>query len=79
MIYDVLAKALLDWHCENIKDGFGLNDEKFIFARIHPWGDFGFTSKMNYSGLMAQPSRTGRNKGIVKRAKQGLFDIFING
>ena len=27
---------------------------------------------------MAQPSRTGRNKGIIKKEKQGLFDIFIN-
>lgn len=78
MIYDDLAKALLDWHCQNLKDEYGLNDGDYIFTRIEPWGDFGFTSKMNYTGLMAQPSRTGRNKGIVKRPKQGLFDIFIN-
>lgn len=78
MIYDDLAKALLDLHCENLKSKFGLNEGYHIFTRIEPWGDFGFTSMMNYTGLMAQPSRTGRNKGTVKKSKQGLFDIFIN-
>ena len=78
MIYDCLANALLEEHCRNIDSNFALNNATYIFANIKPWGDFGFTAMMNYSGLMAQPSRTGRNKGIVKRAKQGLFDIFIN-
>lgn len=41
-------------------------------------GEFGFEWKDNYSGLMAQPPRTGVNKGIVKRPKQGLFDIFVS-
>lgn len=77
MIYDYLAKALLECHSENLENNFSLNDGDYIFARINLWGEFGFAAKMNYSGLMAQPSRTGRNKGIVKRPKQGLFDIFI--
>ncbi len=54
-----------------------LKNEDVVLLRTKN-GEFGFTCKHNYSGLMAQPSRTGKNKGIVKREKQGLYDIFIN-
>lgn len=40
-------------------------------------GDFGFSLRPNYTGLMAQASRTGKNRGRVVREKQGLFDIYI--
>lgn len=40
-------------------------------------GDFGFRCMNYYTGLMAQPSRTGKNKGNVRRPKQGLFDICV--
>lgn len=77
-MYDFLASTLLDIHQSNINSGFCSPDITFVTDSIRNYGDFGFTAQMNYSGLMAQPSRTGRNRGIVKREKQGLFDIFIN-
>lgn len=76
MIYHFLAEHLIDMHLENYRSGNANNE--YIFCSIPPYGDFGFTAMYNYSGLMAQPSRTGKNKGIVKREKQGLFDIMIN-
>lgn len=64
-MYDEWARIRLD-----------ATDDVVIFSSGRN-GDFGFTCMNYYSGLMAQPSRTGKNKGIVKRAKQGLFDIVI--
>ena len=40
-------------------------------------GDFGFEYMADYSGLMAQPPKMGRDKGKVKRPKQGYFDIRV--
>lgn len=48
------------------------------FYRSPKNGRFGFTIKRDYSGLMAQPAKTGKFKGKVQRAKQGLFDIVID-
>ncbi|MFA6308638.1 MAG: hypothetical protein WC677_02685 [Clostridia bacterium] len=53
-----------------------LSDGDYIHL-ITENGDFGFEWRRNYSGLMAQPSRTGKNKGVIKKSSQGLFDIFI--
>lgn len=57
---------------------------KLLLLRNHTFyrspknGRFGFDIKHNYSGLMAQPAKTGRNRGRVSRPKQGLFDIVID-
>lgn len=76
-MYDFLANNLLSIHRENIRNNFQQQNTLFVLDTIGDYGDFGFIAQMNYCGLMAQPSRTGRNRGIVKREKQGLFDIFI--
>jgi hypothetical protein len=74
-MYQILAKELLNCHQNYLENGQCSND--VTLYRIHPYGEFGFIAQMNYSGLMAQPSRTGKSKGVVKREKQGLFDIYI--
>lgn len=76
MIYHIFADALLNKHIEFLEEG--LSESEYIYVNIPRYGNFGFNAKFNYDGLMAQPSRTGRNRGIVKREKQGLFDISIN-
>ncbi len=76
MIYHVFAEELLNRHIDYINDG--VENGEYIFCSLPQYGNFGFSVMFNYNGLMAQPSRTGRNKGIVKREKQGLFDIQIN-
>lgn len=63
-IYTELAEALLD-----------MDDYTFYKSSLN--GKFGFVYQREYSGLMAKPSKTGKNKGIIKRSKQGLFDIVI--
>lgn len=58
--------------------------KKLLLMRNHTFyrspknGRFGFNIKRDYSGLMAQPAKTGKFKGEVRRAKQGLFDIVID-
>lgn len=76
MIYDEFAHELLDRHLEYCQTGS--TDTEYVFINIPRYGNFGFSLMLDYEGLMAQPSRTGKNKGIVKREKQGLFDIVIN-
>lgn len=76
MIYHLFAEELLNRHIDMCKNGEA--ESEYIFVTIPRYGNFGFEIMFNYKGLMAQPSRTGRNKGIVKREKQGLFDISIN-
>lgn len=63
-IYNELAEALLD-----------MDDYTFFKSGLN--GEFGFEYRRDYSGLMAQPPKTGRNKGVVARSKQGLFDIVV--
>ncbi len=63
-MYTFLAHQLLDYE-----------DYTLLETRS---GEIGFTRRLNYSGLMAQPSRTGANRGVVKRRKQGYFDFFVN-
>lgn len=50
--------------------------DSFIFYESVKKDGFGFLYKRGYSGLMAQPGRTGATKGKVRR-KQGLFDVQI--
>lgn len=56
---------------------------KLLLMRNHTFynspknGRFGFNIKHDYSGLMAQPAKTGRYKGVIRAPKQGLFDIII--
>lgn len=76
MIYHIFADELLDRHSEYCDTGD--TEVDFVFVKIPIYGEFGFTIKLDYSGLMAAPSRTGRNRGRVKRPQQGLFDIMIN-
>lgn len=58
--------------------------EKLLLMRNHTFyrspknGRFGFDIKRDYSGKMAQPAKTGKFKGKIRRAKQGLFDIVID-
>ena len=58
--------------------------KKLLLMRNHTFyrspksGRFGFDIRHDYSGLMAQPAKKGKNKGKVLRAKQGLFDIVID-
>lgn len=75
MMYHIFAEALLNNHIEMCETGRAA--ETYTYVRIPQYGDFGFRIMYNYTGLMARPSRTGSSKGIIKRAKQGLFDIFI--
>ena len=75
MIYHIFAEALLNNHINMCE--IGRAKSTYTYINIPKYGDFGFRIMYNYEGLMAQPSRTGRNKGIVKREKQGLFDVFI--
>lgn len=63
-IFTEMAEALLQ-----------MSDYTFFESKLN--GRFGFDYKKDYSGLMAQPPKVGRDKGKVKRAKQGLFDIVI--
>lgn len=63
-IYTQLAEALL-------------LQKDYTFLDSPLSGKFGFKYMKDYSGLMAQPPKTGASKGIVKRPKQGLFDIVI--
>jgi hypothetical protein len=76
MIYHIFAEALLNHHIDMCEKGMA--ETTYTYINIPKYGNFGFCIMYNYEGLMAQPSRTGRNKGIVKRKKQGLFDISIN-
>jgi len=75
MIYQDLLKTLLYKH-KNHTDKT-IDNETYVFHHFPTYGDFGFKINYNYTGLMAQPSRTGKNKGKVVKSKQGLFDIFI--
>lgn len=63
-IFTEMAEALSKMH-----------DYTFFDSPLN--GRFGFEYKSDYSGLMAQPPKVGRDKGKIKRAKQGLFDIVI--
>ena len=74
-MYLFLLSKLLEKH-KNHTDAT-IDNEIYIFHHFNTYGEIGFRINYNYTGLMAQPSRTGRNKGKVKRRKQGLFDIFI--
>lgn len=51
--------------------------EEYIFYTSSLNGDFGFEYMKDYSGLMAQPPKTGASAGKVKNRKQGFFDIRI--
>lgn len=62
-MYEYLARILL-------------NGEDYVHF-TSPRGEFGFEWQRKYTGIMAQPSRSGRNRGRVARAKQGLFDIVV--
>lgn len=75
MIYHIFAEELLNRHIEMCESGNAKTE--YSYVSLPTYGDFGFRVMYNYEGLMAQPSRTGRNKGIIKREKQGLFDISI--
>ena len=75
MIYHIFAEELLNRHIEMCE--IGRADVNYTYFSLPNYGKFGFNIMYNYKGLMAQPSRTGRNKGVVKREKQGLFDISI--
>lgn len=75
MVYQIFAKELLNRHIEFCNTG--RREIGYKYLSIPEYGDFGFRIMYDYEGLMAQPSRTGRNKGVVKREKQGLFDISI--
>ncbi len=52
--------------------------DDYIFYSTEQNGDFGFQYMRNYSGLMAKPPKTGRNAGILKKSKQGYFDITVS-
>lgn len=75
MIYHIFAEELLNRHIEMCE--IGNAEAEYTYVSLRRYGDFGFRIMYDYEGLMAQPSRTGRNKGVVKREKQGLFDISI--
>lgn len=76
MVYHIFAEQLLNRHIDYCESG--LRSDEYTYLSIPRYGNFGFKIMFDYEGLMAQPSRTGRNRGIVKREKQGLFDISIN-
>ena len=59
MIYHIFAEALLNNHINMCE--IGRAKSTYTYINIPKYGDFGFRIMYNYEGLMAQPSRTGRN------------------
>jgi len=53
-----------------------MKNYSFYYSSIN--GRFGFDIRPGYTGLMAQPAKTGKSKGKVSKSKQGLFDIVID-
>lgn len=66
-VYKLLAEDFI----KLVKSG----ERYYVFFKSPSKRDFGFEHMQGYSGLMAQPRKTGKNAGIVKKQKQGLFDI----